>query len=243
MSPKSPGILDPLRVRVRRFQFIVGLGFISLVVGAMFTGSLTLRMAERVQELPDVLQVLVAVSLENLWLLGVLPALCYGSARILELKPLSTALGAAFAGQFFYFALQFVSNGLEGMWAGWLPSVLRAVAFSSGVFFSYRAVVNGRAASARIAAQAQAQAQAKKSEYMDFLREAERGGEKSAQREAERTAAPAALAAPVEGTPAAATSPALTEAPAAPVAPTTPTDAPVTTAEAPAEAAKPPTGS
>ncbi len=189
VSSKSPTVLDPLRVRIRRFQFIVGLGFLSLVVGSVFSVSLTMRLSERVQALSvEWLQVLIAVCLENLWVLGALPLLCYGAARILELKPLPTALGAAVSGQFFVLALGFVWGGFSGIWGGTLASLLRAVAFSTGVFLSYRAVLSGRAAASRGVAKAQAQAEARKSEYDEFLREAERTAERTAQREAERNA-------------------------------------------------------
>lgn len=188
MSSKSPGILEPLRVRIRRLQFIVGLGFLSLVMGAVFTSSFAFRIAPRIQDLPEFLKLPIVIALENLWLLGVLPLLCYGAARILELKPLSTALGAAVAGTTFPILISFVQNGLEGLWSGWLSALLNGAAFALGVFLSYRAVVKGRASAAEGTARAQAQAEARKMEYMEFLRESERGAEKSAQREAERAA-------------------------------------------------------
>jgi hypothetical protein len=36
--------------------------------------------------------------LQNLWVLAVLPLLCCGAARIIKLKPLSTAIGGALSG-------------------------------------------------------------------------------------------------------------------------------------------------
>ncbi|WP_224249639.1 hypothetical protein [Hyalangium gracile] len=194
MSSKPPKVLDSLRVRVRRLQFIVGMGFLSLVVGSVLTVSLTVRLSERVQGMQvEPLRVLIAIVLEHLWVLGVLPVMCYGAARILELRPLSTSLGAAFSGQLFVFALSFVRDGFEGLWAGWFYTSLRVIAFSAGVFLSHRAVVRGRAAAAQGAAKAQKQAEERKAEYMEFLKDAERGAEKSAQREAERAAAAASV--------------------------------------------------
>ena len=200
MSTKPPKILDPLRVRIRRFQFTMGLGFIALVVGSVFTGSFTHRVIERAQDLPYFFYVLLAVVLANLWVLGVLPLLCYGAARVLELRPMSTALGAAFTGQFFVMAVQTASSGVEGLWTGWLPFSMQVAAFFGGVLLSYRSVLQGRAAAAKGAEQVKAQAESRKSEYDEFLREAERAAEKTAQREAERAAAaasPAPPAAPV----------------------------------------------
>ncbi|SEL63357.1 hypothetical protein SAMN05444354_107172 [Stigmatella aurantiaca] len=180
MSP-TPGMLEPLRVRIRRFQFILGLGFLSLMAGSMVSVSLAYRLSTRIEDLPGELpRLLIGIALQNLWVLAALPLLAYGAARILELKPLSTALGAALSGEFFVLSLDFVRDGLEGLWDGWVGAVLRLLAFALGVFLSYRAVVSGRAASARTAAAAQARAEAQKAEYAEFLREAEKAGERSA---------------------------------------------------------------
>ncbi len=169
----------------------MGLGFIALVIGSVFTGSFTHRVVERAQDLPDFLYALLAVVLANLWVLGVLPLLCYGAARVLELRPMSTALGAAFTGQFFVMAVQTASSGVEGLWTGWLPFALQVAAFFGGVLLSYRSVIQGRAAAEKGAQKVKAQAESRKSEYDEFLREAERAAEKTAQREAERAAAAA----------------------------------------------------
>jgi hypothetical protein len=189
VSSQSPKALDSLRVRIRRLQFIVGLGFFSLVLGSVLTVNLTVRLSERVQALEsDSLRLLIAVLLEHMWIIAVLPVLCYGAARILELKPLTTAVGAALSGEIFVVALYFVRDGTDGLWAGWFYTALRLIAVTAGVLLSYRAVTRGRAAAAQSASRAQAQAEARKAEYVEFLREAERGAEKSAQREAERVA-------------------------------------------------------
>jgi hypothetical protein len=179
VSP-TPGMLEPLRVRIRRFQFILGLGFLALMVGSMVSVSLAYRLSTRIEDLPGELpRLLIGTLLQNLWVLAALPLLAYGAARILELKPLSTALGAALSGEFFVLSLDFVRDGLEGLWDGWVGAVLRLLSFALGVFLSYRAVVSGRAASARTAAAALARAEAQKAEYAEFLREAEKGGERS----------------------------------------------------------------
>jgi hypothetical protein len=187
----KPGILDPVRVRIRRFQFVVGLGFLSQVIGAVLSVALAYRLAERIQDLPDGLKLLVGIPLQNLWAIAVLPLLCYGAARIIELKPLSTAVGGVASGLLFVLALNFAWGGLEGLWPGLAAGALQISALAAGVLLSYRAVLKGRAASAQGAAKAQAQAESRKVEYQEFLREAERGAEKTAQREAERAAAAA----------------------------------------------------
>ncbi|MFP2905056.1 hypothetical protein ACLESD_08375 [Pyxidicoccus sp. 3LFB2] len=201
MSSKT-SVLEPLRVRVRRLQFIVGLGFIALVAGSVLSVSLTLRLSVRVQALPlGLMRVLMAVLLENLWVLGVLPLLCYGAARVMELKPWSTAAGAAASGATFILALNFVQSGVGGLWLGGLGSVLNVVAFAVGVVLSARAVMMGRAAAAQQSSKAQEKAQERKSEYDEFLRAAEAGAARLEQREAAtQPQAPEAAATP-EATP------------------------------------------
>ena len=193
MSSK-PSALEPLRVRVRRFQFIVGLGFLSLVVGAMLSVSLVLRLHARVSALPsDFLRIPVAVALENLWVLAVLPTLCYGAARIVALRTWTTAVGAALSGGVFVLALNFVRDGMESFTTGWtFASVLRGVAFVGGILLSARAIRAGRAAAEKGSAEAEAKAVARKSEYDEFLKAAEAGGARLEQREGVAAEAPSA---------------------------------------------------
>ncbi len=199
MSTKPRG-LDTLRVRIRRFQFIVGLGFLSQIIGPLITVALAQRLSQRIQDLPGILQLIIGIPLQNLWAIAVLPLLCYGAARIIELKPLSTAVGAVLSGEVFVLALNFAWGGLEGILPGVGAVALQVSILAAGVLLSYRAVLKGRADAAKGAAKAQAEAEARKSEYQEFLREAERAAEKTAQREAER-AASAGGTAPDSGVP------------------------------------------
>ncbi|WP_257457967.1 hypothetical protein [Archangium lipolyticum] len=186
MSTPKKAVLEPLRVRLRRLQFTVGMGFLALVLGSMLSVALTLRLSERVQALDFApLQYAIALLVENLWVLAVLPLLCYGSARIIELRPWPTALGTALTGQFFILALDFARDGVDGwLERGWLRTVLEWAVFAGGVVLSRQAVVRGRAHAHKQGERAQQQAAAKTDEYAEFLREAERAGEKIAQREA-----------------------------------------------------------
>ena len=199
MSTPKKAILEPLRVRIRRAQFIVGLGFLALVMGSVLAGDLGVRLSVRLESLPfQSLVYVIGLAVRNLWVLAVLPLLCYGAARVLELRPWSTALGAALTGQAFLLAIEFVRNGVEG-WVerGWVATGLEWGVVGVGVVLSQRAVVRGRAAAGKQTEQAQQQAAARKDEYAEFLREAERAGEKIAQREQslslpEQAVAPAA---------------------------------------------------
>ncbi|WP_199242935.1 hypothetical protein [Vitiosangium sp. GDMCC 1.1324] len=197
MSTPKKSVLEPLRVQVRRAQFIVGLGFLALVLGSVVSSALGVRLLVRLEALPfEFLRFAIALVLENLWALAVLPLLCYGAARIIELRPWPTALGAAFTGQAFLLALDFVRDGVDGyLERGWLLVLLDWAAFAVSVVLSQRAVVQGRAAAGQQVAQAQQQAATRQDEYAEFLREAERAGEKSAQREAAKSGGEAAPAA------------------------------------------------
>ena len=159
------------------------------VIGAVLSVSLAYRLTQRMQDLPDAVRLLIGVPLQNLWALLVLPLLCYGAARIIDLKPLSTAVGSVAAGQVFIMALNFAWGGIDGVFPGLAIEALQVSVLAAGVLLSYRAILKGRAAAAQGAAKAQAQADARKVEYQECLREAERGAEKTAQREAERAAA------------------------------------------------------
>ncbi|XXF80293.1 hypothetical protein P2318_11215 [Myxococcaceae bacterium GXIMD 01537] len=220
MSAKK-GSLESLRVRVRRFQFILGLGFFALMLGSVLSGSLVMRLSHRLQALPgNALRTLVGVVLEELWVLLALPLLCYAAARVVELNPLSTGLGAALSGQTFVVALQFVRDGEPWASGGWRVDLLRFVAFAVGIALSVRAVKQARAANQQREDSTRAQAAGRKEEYDAFLRDAERAGERTAQREAQAAAASAPAPAPEAAAP-------------APVA------APASEAAAPADAAAP----
>ncbi|MCY1045961.1 hypothetical protein OV208_31905 [Corallococcus sp. bb12-1] len=203
MSSK-PGVLEPLRVRIRRFQFIVGLGFLSLVLGAMLSVSLMVRLKEGVGALPsDFLRLVVTVVLQDLWVLAVLPALCYVGSRIVPLRPWSTALGAAATGGFFVVALSFVSDGGDALTEGWgLASALRLGTFVGGALLSAQAIRVGRTAAERGSSVAQVKSVARQSEYDEFLKAAEADGARMEQRDqaaAAAAAAPAASPATPEG--------------------------------------------
>nr|WP_225937464.1 hypothetical protein [Myxococcus sp. RHSTA-1-4] len=174
-----------MRVRIRRFQFVMGLGFVALIGGSFIGGSLRMRLSVRLSALPfEVLAVVLDSAIVNFWLLAALPLICHGAARVVELRPWSTALGAAMTGSAFLLAISTVQSGLAGLWPGGLRPVLNVVAFVVGVVLSARAVTLGRAAAARQVDKAREKAQDRKSEYDEFLRAAEAGGARLEQREA-----------------------------------------------------------
>ncbi|ATB32173.1 hypothetical protein [Melittangium boletus] len=184
MNSSKP-LLEPLRVRIRRFQFIVGLGFLALILGSILSVGLSQRLAGRVQALPfDWLRFAIGLGVQKLWVLAVLPGLCYGAARVIDLRALPTALGAAVSGQVFILALEFVQDGVDG-WVerGWIVIGLEWAVFALGVWLGQLAVKRGRVAATTREAQVRERASVRADEYAEFLREAERAGEKIAQRD------------------------------------------------------------
>nr|WP_239578594.1 hypothetical protein [Archangium primigenium] len=169
-----------MRLRLRRLQFTVGLGFLALMLGSIVSVGLSQRLVGRVQALPfEWLRFAIGLGVQKLWVLGMLPLLCYGAARVIELRALPTALGAAAFGQLFVLALEFVQDGVDG-WVerGVVAFTLDWAVFALGVWFSYLAVLRGRAASRTRDAEVAARASVRSDEYAQFLREAERAGEK-----------------------------------------------------------------
>ncbi|MFY0524330.1 hypothetical protein ACN28I_14545 [Archangium gephyra] len=178
MSTQKKTVLEPLRLRLRRIQFTVGLGFLALVAGTVLTSAVSLRLAGRVGALPSwAIEFLLAPVLRHLWVLAALPVLCYGAARIIELSPWSTAIGAAATGLCFTLAIEFTSNGVDGwMASGGLSLLAELAVVAGGVVITRRAVVRGRADAGKQQTQAQEKASARQDEYAEFLRDAELRG-------------------------------------------------------------------
>lgn len=215
--PRKPGALDPLRERLRRLQLVVGMGFMAFVVGAVLSSALVIRLQPRLAALGSPLVVFgLTLLIKRLWVVAVLPVFCYGAARILELRPWSTALGAALTGEAFLFALRLVSTGLDGLADPGLDEAFVVATLAGGVVLSRWAVVKGRAAAARAQVLTASAAAAKKSQYDEFAAEAER------------------LAARRDENPIAAAAPAAAETPQAPVA-SAPAGATASAAPAPDE--------
>lgn len=167
----------------------MGLGFVALVIGNVVSASLSMRLAVRLAgvDAPAVLWVL-DLALKMLWAVLALPLLAYGAARILELKPWPTAIGAATTGTIFVAAIHAVSGGLDVFKdnAGAMLSQLGCVVV--GVFLTAYAVKAARTAVDQKQQEVATEAEKKKSEYDEFAKEAERLAAKSEAKEANSTA-------------------------------------------------------
>ncbi|MHB8877966.1 MAG: hypothetical protein ACYC8T_30085, partial [Myxococcaceae bacterium] len=148
-------MLDPVRVRVRRFQLVLGMGFLAFVIGAIISSALLMRVQPRVQALGSpALAFVVLMGVSRLWVWAVLPAICYGAARILDLRPWTTAIGAALTGELFLLAIEGVSSGLEGLARPWPVLALQVATLVGGVLLTRAAVAAARAAAVKTEAAA-----------------------------------------------------------------------------------------
>jgi hypothetical protein len=206
-TPPPPTTFQALSARLRRVQFVLGLGFAAAVAGALISAALFTRVRPVMESLgPGVGSLLIGTLVSRLWVLMILPVLGYGVARVLELKPWRTALGAAVTGEVFYLALDLVTAGFDGLLAQGPMLLLRALTLSLGVVLARRAILRGRADAARSEEKAKRIAEENRVRYAEYLVESERVAtlrEASAASTASGTAATAPTSATTPATPAA----------------------------------------
>ncbi|HET9451538.1 MAG TPA: hypothetical protein VFO83_11670 [Aggregicoccus sp.] len=166
VSPEPP---QPLRVRWRRAQLVVGLGVVALVLGSGVSAGLTLRLSARAAELPSLLRWALYLGVGRLWLLLLLPLLCHGAARMLALRPRATALGAALSGEALLVALDLARAGPGGTWPGLPLALVRAGTLALGVWLSERALKAGALLREAREQHAREQAEATREEYAALL--------------------------------------------------------------------------
>lgn len=153
----------------------MGLGFIAVFLGSALTVPLLMRLAPRLSTMDSRwLVLLVDYSVRRLWILGVLPVLCYGLARIIPIRPLSTAIGAALTGELIILALDVLSGSLGTIADDPGHFAARIVTAVLGVALTAYAIKSSRAAAEAAEASAKKAALEKKGEYDDFSKEAER---------------------------------------------------------------------
>lgn len=169
------GRIEGVRAAVRRFQLVVGIGFVSCAAGLLLSLAVGTRLRNVVPNLhPLAVAQVAAMAIRQLWEYAVLPLACYGAARILPLSPWKTAVGAVATGELFLVALDFFT-GMTGAWFHEpLLGALRLVSMGGGVGLSGLAILRARASAGRAEEVALAAAERRKSEYDAFVQEAER---------------------------------------------------------------------
>ncbi|MBI3182478.1 MAG: hypothetical protein HYZ28_10065 [Myxococcales bacterium] len=172
---RRKGLLEPVRNRVRRLQLTVGLGFAAVVVGSIVSASLTGWLGPLVRQAGSAWLAIFAHALvSRLWVYGVLPGLCYASARAFDLRPWRTAIGSALTGEVFVVGVNLATGGMEEPFRNWLDLSLRLLSLAAGVVLGRWAVLKGRSAAQRAHERAAQAAEARKAQYEEFAAEAAR---------------------------------------------------------------------
>ncbi len=158
---------------VRRFLLMVGFGFMAYVGGSMIASSVAFRLSARLENAGDTLRMAVGLLTESAWILLALPAISWIAARFLEVRPWSTAFIGASTGLFFQVALQYVSSGAEGFTADPKRQLARLLCTAVGVGLTVMAVKRGRELARLAEEKAKAEAEKKKTQYDEFVKQAE----------------------------------------------------------------------
>lgn len=167
--------LEQTRSLIRRFQLVVGLGFLACAGGLMLSLAIGNRLHDVLPNLRPVwLAQVVAIAISQLWEYAVLPLVCYGAARIVPLAPWSTAVGALATGELFLISLDYFT-GMTGRWFhAPLLLALRLISIAGGLWLSATAIRRAAESTARAQRLALEAAEKKRHEYDAFTREAER---------------------------------------------------------------------
>jgi hypothetical protein len=216
----------------RHLLLMVGFGVMSFAGGMIFTGNLLNRLSSRMDLTWGPVPFVLAVLIDGGWVLGALPALAYFAARFMDLKAWPMAIIGAGSGLTFQTALIYVSRGEEGLIGSPVRLIVRLACVAGGVVLTATAVKRARAVAKVAEDRAKAEAEKKKSQYDEFVKQAEALADRreqvpiaAAAPQASPAAAPvpvpdaAALASsapPVEASPPAPTQAAKPEVPAEP---------------------------
>jgi hypothetical protein len=165
----------------RHLLLMIGFGVIAFVGGSIFMGSLVMRLAQRADMSWGPMAFIVVLLTNSGWVLAALPAIAYVSARFMELKAWPTAIIGAGSGLMFQLALFYVSDGENAIIGDKVLLLMRVVALGVGVFLTAAAVKRARAGAAEAEVKAKAQAAAKKTQYDEFVKQAEAMAERREQ--------------------------------------------------------------
>jgi hypothetical protein len=200
--------LATLEARARHVLLMIGFGFASYVLGAIFSSFLLIRLQDRVEVLGATPRALVASLVEHFWILLTWPVVANGLTRIFPLSPWPLALIGAATGEAFNIGIAVASRGFDEAFAQGLQLWLHVALMGAGVVLTAWAATRGKASAARAELLAQQKAEAKKGEYDEFVKAAEAIAARTESKDAAGQGAPAQ---PVETAPAPAVSPGMTE--------------------------------
>jgi hypothetical protein len=173
-APPAP--IKPLaaaETAVRRLLLMIGFGFAAFVGGSTLAVNMTGRIAARLEGASEPARLFAGFLVEGAWVMLVLPGIAWIAARFLEVKPWPTAIIGAGTGLTFQIALQYVSSGAEGVVGEPARQLTRLLGAGIGVVLTALAVKRGRELARVAEEQAKVEAQKKKTQYDEFVRQAE----------------------------------------------------------------------
>lgn len=174
--PAPPATVKPLaaaETAVRRLLLMVGFGFLAYVGGSMIAAGVMTRVAARLDGAGEPVQFVAWLLISSAWILVALPGLSGFAARFLDLRPCSTALIGAATGLSFQLSLQYVSAGSDGITSDPVRQLARLLAAAAGVALTVIAVKRGRELARLADEQAKLEADQKKTQYDEFVKQAE----------------------------------------------------------------------
>jgi hypothetical protein len=171
VSPRRPSLLDPLTDRIRRLMLIVGLGFLSVVLGSVLSVAILSKVHPRLQP-GGTFAFILSVGLWRIWVLVALPGLTYLLARVFSLRVWTTSIGAALVGEAFLVGVDVVSGGWAAVHKGWLITGARVASLVGGILLCRWAILRAQRRAQGTQANAQQAADARKAEYDAFAGQA-----------------------------------------------------------------------
>ncbi len=166
--------------RAARAFIAIGVGFLSFFLGALIVPEVPLPAFVAKGGAGGIIFDTVV---RQLWVWAVMPALVWGVARLLELRPWGIPVGAAAAGTFFHLSLELLAVGTELLVSYPFRTATLGITTAGGVLLARQAVLSARRAADRRQQAADAFAEARRSEYDAFAAEAARLASLQAQRE------------------------------------------------------------
>ena len=172
-EPQRVKPLAAAEASVRKFLLMVGFGFAAFIGGSTLAVNLAGRVASRLEGSGTTTRFIAGFLIEGAWVMIALPAIAWLGARVIELRPFATGIVGAGTGLMFQLALQYVSSGEEGLTAEPARQLSRLVAAAIGIIATAVAVRRGRELARVADEQAKLEAEKKKTQYDEFVRQAE----------------------------------------------------------------------
>lgn len=124
-----------MSARIWRLLLVVGMGFFAAVLGLVLGSYLVAPLRALLSQSGSLLLGVAAHTLvSRLWILALLPLCCLAAARVLQLRPWRTAVGAALTGELV------VAGVTGGIGPGGWELLLRGLTLAGGVGLSVIAI-------------------------------------------------------------------------------------------------------